>query len=71
MMLGIAHHFSTAEGSMKNVFVDKNPKIQKFFNCFSNNKLVLSILSKTPQFSHQMRKFTLIREACFFKAETP
>jgi hypothetical protein len=26
-----------------------------FFNCFSNNNLILSILSKNKQFSHQMR----------------
>ena len=37
-------------------------KIQNFFNYFSNNKLVPSILSKTPQYSHHLRKFTLIIE---------
>ncbi len=41
-----------------------------FFNCFSNNDLVLSILSKTPQFSHQMRKFVLLRGASFFETQT-
>jgi len=33
----------------------KNPFFQNFFNCLYCNNLIPSILSKTPQISHQMR----------------
>jgi len=53
--------------SIKNAATYQQKSIfSKFFNCFYSNKLVLSILSKTPQYSHQMRKFALIMGARFF-----
>ncbi len=63
-MLSASKNQSNAQGGKS-----KNPFFQFFFNCLYCNNLIPSILPKITPFSHQMRKFALLRGTSFLSAE--